>query len=439
MYTYFPCFLTATFLLLSLNARFEHPTPPLFSTMPPVNQAALSAGVIALSVAVAAAIAVYESPELRRMADDLRRRIAVALHSLGDGIQPQHREPMFNRPEDAEGFMRSRSVAVGAEADTGVDADEESRRRQREELMYWNRLHTEKKEKEKEKEAGNDSWQSRRGSSARGSSFDDFLSADISGEKGTFVFNTGAEVLPQEEGLVFRGRAPAGVRGLNASMYANPFGDEHGIELDERPALPTTTMSPNILSPGQDEAMFDFYNATPLIASPNMAAGSAPVAIDDTVLDISHQFTAIPDRVANTVAVRPDSVRPDSPPLPEHALGENEYMTAGQESHEDAYASIQAWAHNSGHEFYSPLPMTPAAPLSEPEVISDGASTPTDSASWAGSGEDVGRDDAASERSATEGRYYDVVSDDEEGIPTPASWTEVGSVISESDAGAAHA
>src|SRR6266566_2095404 len=113
--------------------------------MPPVNHAAISAGVIALSVAVAAAIAVYESPELRRLADDLRRRIAIALHSLGDGITPPAREPRFNRPEDAEGFLQSRGVA--AHSDPGIDADEESRRRQREELVYWNRIHLEKKER----------------------------------------------------------------------------------------------------------------------------------------------------------------------------------------------------------------------------------------------------------------------------------------------------
>ena len=34
-------------------------------------------------------------------------------------------------------------------------------------------------------------------------------------------------------------------------------------------------------------------------------------------------------------------------------------------------------------------------------------------------------------------RYYDVMSDDEgTGMMTPASWTEVGSVVSESDTGA---
>jgi len=97
---------------------------------------------------------------------------------------------------------------------------------------------------------------------------------------------------------------------------------------------------------------------------------------------------------------------------------------------ESAFASIHAWADNSHHaSFYSPLPVTPAAPLSvvsEPEDL-DGQVTPTDSASLAGSGEDVGREDASS--------VDDVMSEEGDGIHTPGSWTEVGSVVSESDAG----
>ena len=63
------------------------------------------AGVVIISVAVvmqphlshcnqgadiqkAAAIAVYESPQARQFAEDLRRKIAIALHSLGDEINP---------------------------------------------------------------------------------------------------------------------------------------------------------------------------------------------------------------------------------------------------------------------------------------------------------------------------------------------------------------
>ncbi|KAJ9149021.1 hypothetical protein NKR23_g4476 [Pleurostoma richardsiae] len=389
--------------------------------MPPVNQAVLaSAGVIAISVAVAAAIAIYESPEIRRAAEDLRRRIAIALHSLGDGINPPDRnpsEPLFNRPEDAEGFLQSRG-ALGR--DMGVDADDETRRRQREELMYWNSL-KEKKEQERlqaEAEALKaEALKARQRSGMVGSSFDDFMQEDKTSEKGTYVFNTGADVLRDDTGLVRR-RGAEGVRGLNSSViYANPFSDEHGIDFDDHSATEASH-----ISPAKDEIMSDastdIYNATE--KTPSVAP--------------SHTLSAQPSPPA---LVNIEEAH-EQDPLLERQLAEDEYMTAGQEHQEDAYASIQAWAQGSSTGFYSPLPVSPAAPLSEPELISNGALTPTDSASLAGSGEDIGND-ANSSRAGDEGRYYDVMSEDSDGMATPTSWTEVGSVVSESDNGVARA
>jgi hypothetical protein len=373
--------------------------------MPGVNHVALaSAGLIAVSVAVATAIAIYESPEVRRYADDIRRRIAIALHSLGDGIDPEEQEPRFNRPEDAEGFMQSRS---GMGAEPGVDADDETRRRQREELMYWNALRLQKQEKEqKEAEA-----KAIRRSTTRGSSFDDFLQQDESAERGTYVFNTGAEYHGQEEGLVRR--RVDGVRGLNSAVYANPFSDEHQIEHDELPV-----MESNILSPGQDEIFSDIYSATTRDPDERQTATLEP---SPPLVDLSHSMTTDTEPAFGI----------------NRELAPNEYMTAGQEEPNEAYASIQAWAQGSSPNFYSPLPMSPASPVSEPELISDGELTPTDSVSLAGSGEDVGND-TTSFRDGASGRLYDVLSESD-GMATPASWSEVGSVVSENDHVPVHA
>ena len=198
--------------------------------MPPINHPAMSAGLIVASVAVAAAIAVYESPELQRMANDLRRRIAIALHAFGDSISPQERENLFNRPEDAEGFLRSRGLGPGCEP--GVDADEETRRQQREELMYWNALR-EGKEKEKPTTAQNETGEKEildeksRSRSGSRDNFDGFLRKDGNGEKGSYVFNSGAETHDSSEGLIRR-------RGLGSQTlgYSNPFTDTHEIESD---------------------------------------------------------------------------------------------------------------------------------------------------------------------------------------------------------------
>lgn len=404
--------------------------------MPSVNQAAITAGVIALSMAVAAAIAVYESPELRRMADDLRRRIAIALHSLGDGVHPPtasaaSREPLFNRPEDAEGFLQSRG-------ETGVDADEETRRRQREELLYWNAQLMERQERERyeaEKKAAAAAaaatpTSTRSGSAIRGSSFDDFLQEDRTAEKGTYVFNTGADVHGNDEGLLRRRGGGEGLRGLNSSILTNPFADEHGIDMDEEMHAVLTL---DLLSPGRQEVMTDIYNATPRDGRSQAAASAtmSPQVLPPAVL-----FDADDDN--RTEGGRSRTL--------ERELAADEFMTAGQDQaqqprtqqhQEDAYASIQAWAHMSNPGFYSPLPVSPAAPLSEPELVSErGVLTPTgsDSASLAGSGEEISRSEAASSVAGGEGvRYYDVLSDDEDGIPTPASWSEVGSVVSEGD------
>ncbi|KAH8880641.1 hypothetical protein GQ53DRAFT_736562 [Thozetella sp. PMI_491] len=370
--------------------------------MPPVNQAVLaSAGIIAVSVAVAAAIAVYESPELRRMADDFRRRIAIALHSLGDNVDPSNHEPRFNRPEDAEGFLQSRG-AVGE----SVEADDETRRRQREELMYWNAIREQKERERREAEERETPKE------FQGATFDDFMKPDSSGERGTYVFNTGAEVRGRgQDDNLLRRRGPEGVRGLSATVYANPFADENGVDDfdDNHPS--------NLIAPEKDEVMTDIYGATPLDGRTVQSETFSPKPATPELLfdfDESRSHT-----------------------LSRH-LTENEFMTAGQEDRHEAYASIQAWAENttdpsSGRaspnpmSFYSPLPVTPAAPISEPEIVSDGQLTPTYSAS------EVGTDLVSS---GVPEHDYDVMSQDSEadGLTTPNSWSEVGSVVSENDA-----
>ncbi|KAH8759345.1 hypothetical protein F5883DRAFT_426506 [Diaporthe sp. PMI_573] len=404
--------------------------------MPPINQAAISAGVIAVSVAVAAAIAIYESPELQRMATDLRRRIAVALHSLGDGIGPEHanREPLFNRPEDAEGFLQSGEV----------DADDDSRKRQREELLYWNAV---KLSQELEKQtAENEKIKEREKLSRSGTTFDDFLQEDeTSNEKGTYVFNTGADVRNNDDGLLVRRRgAPEGVRGLNSSIYANPFADEHGIDYND--------MEDSQIAPEKDEVLStdDIYTASPRPADSSLSRTLSPAT--ESLPELIPVEPPRVDELMSEVS-QPEAASTPRDSASEAELGQDEYMTAGQadrgmaQDEHDAYASIQAWAEQqqqaqmqnqeSSRDFYSPLPVTPAAPLSEMsegEMVSEGQLTPTDSASVAGSGFDVANELASHNGSAS--KYYDVLSEDEDGIPTPAhSWTEVGSVVSESEDG----
>ncbi|KAH7314214.1 hypothetical protein BKA65DRAFT_516361 [Rhexocercosporidium sp. MPI-PUGE-AT-0058] len=377
----------------------------------PSHPVVVSGAIVVVAAAVAAAIAVYESPQARQFAEDVRRRIAIALHSLGDEINPASQQPRFNRPEDAEGFLQSQ-----AGADLGVDADEESKRRQREELMYWNAVHLEKLEKEKKMNGD------RPANRSRGSSFDDFLQEDHTAEKGTYVYNTGADIRGDaEEGLRNRN-----VRGLNrGSFYANPFSDEHNIDTDEQRAVDSSLMSPE--ESERVEVMSDLYSAN----EEPRESRQTTATIADQLIDTSE---AVPDP-------------PISYPTMEEPMMEDTDHTNMAPRDDSAYATIHAWASNANanNSFYSPLPATPrsASPhlairpssptFSDPDISVPGSgdATPTDSASLAGSGEEVWapRSGATSEA--------DVMSVDGEGISTPCSWTEVGSEVSENDVGSA--
>ncbi|PHH85190.1 hypothetical protein CDD83_777 [Cordyceps sp. RAO-2017] len=355
--------------------------------MPIVNHVVLASGaVVAVSVAVATAMAIYESPDLRRYADDVRRRIAIALQSLTDGIEGPQREPRFNRPEDADGFILS-SRGPGAEHG-GVEGDDESLRRQREELLYWNSVRLEKQKREEAPRAAQDE----------------------SGELGSYVFNTGADVRDAPPGL--RRRADAAPQpAMASSLYANPFADEHCISNDELSGLDTGIAPP----PWEGS---DIYSATTRDADDFKSATlePSPAPAQDAAL-VEAPSQPEPSRPADTL---------------ERVLSDDEFMSAGQDDRSEAYASIQAWAQDSSRNFYSPLPVTPAAPVSEPELISEGQLTPTDSVSVIGSGEDLGRESRSSVAAGDTGRPFDVLSESE-GMLTPVSWSEVGSVVSENE------
>lgn len=369
-----------------------------FFKMPPINHPALAtAGIIVVSAITAAAIAVYQHPEVREWTQRTRREIAVALRNLSEDINPNRQdrsqEPRYNRPEDAEGFMQSGGA--------GLDGDEESKRRQREELMYWNRIHLEKMESER--------GESNR---SRNSTFDDFLHEDKTAEKGTFVYNSGAEIYNNaNEGLIHRRGDNA--RGMaTGALFANPFADENHIDMEQEETV-QAIMAPT--PTGRSETT-DIYTADDLKYS---RESTATMFKDDSDNE-SEQLIDVSDPATPTSEAS-------------EAEAYQSYMSAGEEAHpESVFASIHAWADNSNQSFYSPLPGTPQQAPSVSTTpsefeLTDGQLTPTDSVSLAGSGEDVG---VMSEAGS---HHYDVMSEDGDGIVTPSSWTEVGSTVSESD------
>ncbi|CAK7216232.1 hypothetical protein SBRCBS47491_002752 [Sporothrix bragantina] len=411
--------------------------------MPPVNPVFVSAGVIAISVAVVAAIAVYENPELRRIADDLRRRIAVAAQTFHDDIfndgndererqrdEQAGEQPVFNRPEDAEGFMMSTGRRSGG--DPGVDADEASRRRQREELMYWNTVREAKAKADREIAQLNAEALARNNNNLRSNiSFDQFLRQDHNAVRGTYVMNTGTDAStsnsndPLNGGLVRR-RGAGSMR--VPAVYSNPFGDEYGIEMDdhletsepvreEEARTPTAaeafdSRSAYLVAPDRDETMSDIYSATepdtnmnnmdavfdPLPSIPETAQ-ARPQAATSNVGTTSEVFFDVNDYTSPpTVADHDDDLSLRLERIISDAV-DNEDSNVMPSAHNinavqaQVYDTIQAWAEaqaeaqsneeesrtssmansrdlpNSGPSFYSPLPVTPSVVMSEPSII----------------------------------------------------------------------
>ncbi|KAH8804830.1 hypothetical protein F5884DRAFT_428359 [Xylogone sp. PMI_703] len=410
----------------------------------PNQPVVVSGAIIVVSVAVAAAIAVYESPQARQFAEDVRRRIAIALHSLGDEINPgpNSRQPRFNRPEDADGFYESRG-----RADPGVDADEESRRRQRDELMYWNAVALEKKEKERQMRASQSSGMNEKDgipeSRSPASRFEDFLEEHPT-EKGTYVYNTGSDVHNTADyGLIHRRGGVEGLRGLGSSIYSNPFADEHHIDIEEQR---------NLMAPDESEKveiLSDIYNASereyPKSAVPQESTATLVEKKEtEPLVDVSE--TPILAQVSRDI------------PFP--SFEDNNFTN--MQANDDAFAAIHAWADRSNGDanFYSPLPVTPQnesaepspqtldfasaprSPISSAAFTSDdeedgpGEATPTDSISLAGSGEDIGEAVWGPRSGATS--ELDVMSVDGESISTPGTWSEVASVVSGDEHGLHH-
>ena len=290
-------------------------------------------------------------------------------------------------------------------AEPGINADEESQRRQREELMYWNAVRAEKVEKERElrlKEGGG-----RPTSKSRSPSFDDFLKEDKTAERGAYVYKTGADV-NHEPDVGLRNR---GVRGLNVgSIYANPFSDEQTFEAETRRSIEESLISPDASE--RLEVMSDgLYSAS---EGPRSSYYTTPGAFTQ-LIDVSEE--PVPDP-------------PVSYPSMEELQSSTNFANMTEVRDNSAYASINTWSENTTHNFYAPppAPATPGSPLfSDPPESVPGDLTPTDSVSLAGSAEEVWQPRSGA---TSEG---DVMSIDGEGISTPGSWTEVGSVVSDND------
>ncbi|PHH54554.1 hypothetical protein CFIMG_003400RA [Ceratocystis fimbriata CBS 114723] len=436
------------------------------------NPIALTVGIAAITVAAAAAIIIYESPEVRRYAKDVHRRFAKAMpgrrgapRSNGASVDTdtedyEFQEPLYNRPEDADGFMmssqhrnrRRSSFGLNARSNAGADSDmdldsldndddvtEEARRRQREELDFWNAIH-ESQEMENARRIADE----HESLEQLASKFDDVLNAGAAtgatgaAGAGGSTYNSGANIHGDGSGLRRRGdnqsQSQPQSRGFGFSyppVYQPPGVDTGAISATSAAAAAAAAHT----ATSAFDDVPDIYSATNSGDHADLESRAAiPYADNNARVNIEDSETA--SSLTLDRAATPTSETPMNP-----FSDINEVS-----SQDDAFASIQAWAEQSNESFFSPMPMsphavpsTPTARSSEPaqsvvsladEVSDEGAMTPTDSVSVVSSSVHVAMLD--NDTVSNEGSRYDVISQTD-GMLTPASWSEVGSVVSDDD------
>lgn len=167
--------------------------------------------IIAASVLVAAGIAIYESPQVRQWVDQSRRKIAVALHSLGDEIHPRRNsessddfELRKKRREELVRRNRNELIRRAREEGIAVDLDELAKIGQEDMELTERR--------------------GRSGTAASQRSFDDLVGSDGKLKK------AGAETTATDTldvGLRKRGAAGFAAEAAVGAAGTNPFSDDH--------------------------------------------------------------------------------------------------------------------------------------------------------------------------------------------------------------------
>ncbi|KAF2684211.1 hypothetical protein K458DRAFT_452002 [Lentithecium fluviatile CBS 122367] len=180
--------------------------------------------IIAASVLVAAGIAIYESPQVRQWVDQSRRKIAVALHSLGDEIQPRRSSESsddfeLRKRKREELVRRNRNELIRRAREEGVAVDLD-------ELARIGREDVERAER-----------RGRRTTSASERSFDELVGSDgmLRTDDANAHKATGTDT--PTDGLRKRGAAGFAAGAAAGAAVANPFSDDNVLfDRDEEEA-----------------------------------------------------------------------------------------------------------------------------------------------------------------------------------------------------------
>ena len=341
--------------------------------------------IIAASVLVAAGIAIYENPQVRQWVDQKRRKIAVALHSLGDDIQPR-------RPSESSD-------------------DFEERKRRREELIRRNRNELIRRAREEgiavdldelAKIGTEDAARAETRSRAnRSKSFDDLVGDDGMLRQGATTTGTDTS----NDGLRKRGVAGFAAGAAAAAAMTNPFADENvlfdiGGDDDEAP-------SPNPFiyeEPTARSRSATLEAVTPPIEAPAEPSFSAPL------IDLSPE--------SQSVYLHPETQLP-SPSAPMQT-------SETEQGAQSFYSFASDSGDNDDFEEMSAGTLTPRSERSGTTGVSVVPSNADDVAIMSDADHDA-RSEVFSEGGFTDAGYSDFELGDRAGVMTPNSWTDVGS------------
>ncbi|KAL8758275.1 MAG: hypothetical protein Q9199_001628 [Rusavskia elegans] len=349
--------------------------------------------IVSISLLLAAGLAVYEHPQVKQWVDDSRRKIAFALHNLGDDLEP----PSSSR--------RNSSQDASTREDNGAEAAER-RRKARQDILERGRKMEERR-------------RAKQASSAKSNSFDDLV--DDEGKlkhDATQATTSAAETHAEQIGLRNRYTEAQGL--ASGTAFANPFADEaHTQDL-------YSATAPVVKSSQRSRAS----STATLPASP----APPPVPPKDPLDPVRSELTSRtqqPHRLlidTDDVSNHPSEALVDLTPTTSASSMAADLSELDQQSHPSNHSqsnfwSVHEWAENNSApaQFYTP-PRSEVAPAYEEGEREEERSSDRDERSETGSGEDISRIESVSD--------MDVMSQ-VSGMSTPGSWTELGSQVSE--------
>ncbi|KAL8942775.1 MAG: hypothetical protein Q9216_001460 [Gyalolechia sp. 2 TL-2023] len=347
--------------------------------------------IVSISLLLAAGLAVYEHPQVKQWVDESRRKIAFALHNLGDDLDPP--SPHGRNP----------SQDASTREDNSPEAAER-RRRARQEIMERGRMMEERR-------------RSQQTQTTKSRSFDDLV--DEGGNlKPEVTQGATSATEPQSEQWGLRNRNNE----LHQKALHNPFADPFigGAHLDNGTIYTAAVHASTQRSRSSSTATLPASPAPPpvppkepLIPSSSEVAPqtSQPRLLIDTDDVSNHPSEALVD-------FTPTTSTSSAADLSE--LHQQSYPSTHSQTN---FWSVHEWAENNSTraQFYTP-PRSEAALGEQDEEVEETRSSDEDGRSEIGSGERISRIGSISD--------MDVMSE-VSGIDTQGSWSEVGSRVSE--------